>query len=554
VVKRLSTDILVIGSGIAGLTFALKAAEHARVCVVTKKERAVSSTNYAQGGIAAVMAPDDSADLHVRDTLVAGAGLCHLRAVETLVRDGPARVRDLMEWGVRFSRSEDGLSLGREGGHSRRRIVHAADLTGREIEGALLRAIAEHPLVELVEDLQAIDLRIGHDGQTGEPRCLGALLLEHRTGRLVDFDAALVFLATGGLGQAYRHTTNPDIATGDGVAMAYRAGVAVANLEFMQFHPTALYPTGEHAFLISEAVRGEGAVLRRLDGTPLMSGVHRLGSLAPRDIVARTIDLELKASGAEHVLLDLSPLGRRDIERRFPGILAECRSRGIDIRREPIPVVPAAHYACGGVITDAHGRTSLPGLFAAGEVACTGVHGANRLASNSLLEAVVYSHRAALQVPCELARGSTALARAGSAGDAVRAITAGCDAGEAATGPAQQGLDATATPGGSPATAAQARARIRELMWEDAGIARSEARLAEAEREIRTLWQQACALLAQGVDTASVELRNLVEVSRLIVSCARRRQESRGLHYNIDYPFSDNERFLRDTVIRRERA
>ncbi|MGH7448787.1 MAG: L-aspartate oxidase, partial [Longimicrobiales bacterium] len=406
--RTATTDVLIIGSGIAGLTFALKAAEHATVHIVTKKERAVSSTNYAQGGIAAVMAPDDSIELHVRDTLVAGAGLCHLRAVESLVREGPSRVRDLIDWGVRFSSTAGDLSLGREGGHSRRRIVHAGDLTGREIEGALIQAVAAHPRIQLIEDLHAVDLLRIHDERTAAPRCSGALLLEHRTGALIEFRAGMVLLATGGLGQAYRHTTNPEIATGDGVAMAHRAGAILANLEFVQFHPTALYPARERAFLISEAVRGEGALLRRRDGSDLMAGVHPLASLAPRDVVARTIDIELKRSGEDYVLLDLAPIPRAEIERRFPGILAECRERGIDILREPIPVVPAAHYSCGGVVTDAGGRTSIAGLYAAGEVACTGVHGANRLASNSLLEAVVYSHRAALHVEEELGRAGAA--------------------------------------------------------------------------------------------------------------------------------------------------
>jgi L-aspartate oxidase len=528
--SRTSADVLVIGSGIAGLTYAIQAAEHGDVCVVTKKERAVSSTNYAQGGIAAVMAEDDSLDLHVRDTLVAGAGLCHTRAVEELVRDGPSRVRDLMDWGVRFSRSSEGLSLGREGGHSRRRILHAGDLTGREIEGALLHVIGEHPRIRLVEDLQAIDLTITHDARTGEPRCSGARLLEHRTGRIIDFQSALVLLATGGLGQAYRHTTNPEIATGDGVAMAYRAGVAVANLEFVQFHPTALYPAEEGAFLISEAVRGEGAILRTRVGVALMEGVHALGSLAPRDIVARTIDVELKASGAEYVLLDLSPVPRSHIEARFPGILAVCRERGIDILREPIPVVPAAHYSCGGVVTDREGRTSLPGLFAAGEVACTGVHGANRLASNSLLEAVVYSHRAALHVPGELTRVDRLAGHAEN----------GTPDASAALAAAEAEVDARA---------ARVRSRLRDLMWEDAGIARSDARLAEAARELAGLRRQADGLFSERITTASVELRNLLEVCGMIVECALRRRESRGLHYNLDHPLRDNERFLRDTVL-----
>jgi L-aspartate oxidase len=516
-------DVLVLGSGIAGLTYALKAAEHGSVAIVTKKERAASSTNYAQGGIAAVMAPEDETALHVRDTLVAGAGLCHTDAVLDLVREGPDRVRDLIDWGVNFSRSGGEYSFGREGGHSRRRILHAGDFTGKEIERALLQAIADHPGIRLWEDTVAVDLLIGTDTH-GVRRCGGAVVLDHRAGRLATFHAGVTLIATGGIGQAFRHTTNPDIATGDGVAMAFRAGASIANLEFVQFHPTALYPAEQRAFLISEAVRGEGAVLRRMDGE-LLEIDHPLGSLAPRDIVARHIDRYMKDTGAAHAMLDLSPIPDEELETRFPSILAECASRGIDIRTQPIPVVPAAHYACGGILTDADGRTTIPGLYAAGEVACTGVHGANRLASNSLLEAVVYSHRASEQVPAEMAERCSGAVNAPASRRAV------------------EGSETEMEP-------ADVRARIRDRMWESAGIVRNTALLREAALEIGMLRDVIERIRStRPMDADAIEVRNLACVAELVVRCALERNESRGLHYNEDYPYRDNERYLRDTII-----
>lgn len=522
--RTVERDVVVIGSGIAGLTYALKAASRARVVLITKKERADSNTNYAQGGIAAVMNADDSAELHVRDTMVAGAGLCHAHAVQMLVREGPARVRELMDWGVQFTHAGADLSLGREGGHSRRRIVHAADLTGREIERALLAALEAHENVELLEDCIAVDLLSGNDARTGECRCAGVLGFDHRANELVMFKARVTLLATGGLGQAYRHTTNPEIATGDGVAMAYRLGAQITNMEFVQFHPTALYPAREHAFLISEAVRGEGAVLRRMDGAPLMAGVHPLGSLAPRDIVARAIDSTLKQTGNPHVWLDLSPIPEGDLRERFPNIVAECETRGITVGRDPLPVVPAAHYACGGVRTDEDGCTSIPGLFAAGEVACTGVHGANRLASNSLLEAVVYSHRAAERLEAELSQPAAVL-------NAVQAPTR-----TVSTDAGWQDM----------------RAELRDLMWEDAGIVRSDARLRRAAGRLAGLASRIeQRYLERGVSPEAVEARNLAEAAALVVRCALARKESRGLHYNTDYPYRDNELFLKDTTVSR---
>jgi L-aspartate oxidase len=515
-VRELQTDVLVIGSGIAGLTFALETADHASVLLVTKKRRADSNTNYAQGGIAAVMSPTDSFESHVADTLSAGDGLCHEDAVRELVREGPDRVRDLMEWGAEFTTRQGELALGREGGHSHRRIVHAKDLTGREIEHALLQAVADHPSIEASEDHLALDLLTDPAGG----RCGGALVFDHRNGALAVIRSRVTFLATGGLGRVYRHTTNPDIATGDGVAMAYRAGAPVANLEFVQFHPTALYPAEGQAVLISEAVRGEGAVLRTVDGDPVMAR-HPMGSLATRDVVAREIDRVLKETGAPHVLLDVSHMSADAFRDRFPYIMEACREQGLDVPADPIPVVPAAHYACGGVQTDRDGRTGLPGLFAAGEVACTGVHGANRLASNSLLEAVVFSHRAAQAVVAEL--------------DTVQAEIAVPDVAE---------------PGVAPLEWRTVQEELRSLMWDDCGIVRGDERLAVAEHRIRELRLRARALWRQGpVDTDLAETRNLCEVALLVVRSARSRFESRGLHYNIDHPES-NDDSRTDTVIR----
>lgn len=522
--RTVQCDVLVIGSGIAGLSFALNAARQHDVVLITKKERVASSTNYAQGGIASVMAPDDSTALHVRDTLLAGAGLCHPSAVAGLVREGPERVRELMDWGVRFTREGAALSLGREGGHSRRRIVHAADLTGREIERALLDALEANERVQLYEDCIAIDLLVGSDTRSAGKRCTGAMALAHRTNQLVEFRATVTLLATGGFGQAFRHTTNPDIATGDGVAMAYRIGAAIGNLEFVQFHPTALYPAEGHAFLISEAVRGEGAILRKLDGSALETG-HPLGSLAPRDIVARAIDLTLKETGDPHVWLDLSPIPADHLRGRFPNIVAHCEAQGIAVGKDPLPVVPAAHYACGGVLTNAHGQTSVAGLFAAGEVSCTGVHGANRLASNSLLEAVVYSHRAVAQLASEIAH-----ARPQHETPASLPSTHASDAGWA-----------------------DVRRQLRDLMWENAGIVRSDARLSSAAEQIRELQTEVERRFAErGASPDAIEARNLVDTAALVVRSALMRKESRGLHFNSDYPFRDNEFFLRDTVVTRE--
>ncbi len=522
--RTLETEILVVGSGIAGLTFTLKASEYADVLLLTKKDRVESNTNYAQGGVAAAVGEDDDPALHRRDTLLAGAGLCHTRTVDDLVREGPERVAELVEWGVEFSRGEDGLSLGREGGHSRRRILHAGDLTGREIEQSLLRAVAGAPTVRLLEDHFVSELRAGPDPRTGAPRCAGALALDVVEEEWLDIRARAVLLATGGCGRIYRHTTNPPIATGDGVALARDVGAAAANLEFVQFHPTALYPAGSQAFLISEAVRGEGAVLRTRDGRPFMEEAHPAGSLAPRDVAARAIDAVMKRTGDPHVLLDASEIPAPTFGERFPHILETCRARGVSAPEEPIPVVPAAHYQCGGVYTDHDGRTSVRGLFAAGEVACTGVHGANRLASNSLLEAVVFSHRAARRLEREIG---------------------GLAPPEGSPPAEPPGRRDGAPPG-------EVEEAVRDLMWDKVGIVRSDERLEEAERELARLARRPVARdgTALGLMHAR-EVGFMVTVAELIVRCARRRRESRGLHHTGSHPHTDNEAFLRDTVLAR---
>jgi L-aspartate oxidase len=531
---ELDAHVLVVGSGIAGLSFALKMAAVGDVLLLTKKERTESNTNHARGGIAAVLGQDDDAELHMRDTFLAGAGLCHGWAVEALVREGPDRVRELASWGTAFDLGGGGrLALGREGGHSRRRIAHAGDQTGWAIETALLEAVAAESRIRVLEDHLAVDLLLAESSATDYPVCRGILALDHRADRLVRVRARATLLAAGGCGQVYRYTTNPSIATGDGIAMAYRAGARMANMEFIQFHPTALHPSGDPAFLISEALRGEGAILRRIDGEPFMERYHPLGSLAPRDVVALAIDRELKESGDTHVVLDVSALPAQAIEVRFANTIEGVRARGIEPLDGGIPVVPAAHYVCGGVLTDGYGATSLPRLYAAGEVACTGVHGANRLASNSLLEAVVFSHRAAQAVTRSLARTPIAVGGEWAAG-------AGSE-----TGPGADSLPPDET------ALRRDRQRVRGLMWELAGIVRDDDHLSRAEKELAGLGAAHEERWLRNCWTAdSAELRNLLEIAALIVRCARSRRESRGLHHTLDHPWRNNERFLRDTVVR----
>ncbi len=526
-------DFLVLGSGIAGLFFALKVAPHGRVAVVTKKQSADSNTNHAQGGIAAVMGKDDSFASHIRDTLEAGAGLCREATVRAIVEDGPARIAELIELGTHFSeRQVPGagdkreFDLGREGGHSQRRILHAQDMTGREIEHALLAAASHQPNITILENHIAIDLITSQKlGQPGPNRCVGTYVFDKESGLVETFAAGAVVLATGGCGKVYLYTTNPDIATGDGVAMAYRAGVPIANMEFIQFHPTCLFHPQAKSFLISEAVRGEGGELKTLDGVAFMERYDPRKSLAPRDIVARAIDSEMKKSGADCVLLDITHKPARFLIERFPNIYQTCLQYGLDITKEPIPVVPAAHYQCGGVVTNVDGETEIPGLYGIGEVACTGLHGANRLASNSLLEAIVCAHRAAQKCVAQ------------------HLPSTGFNIPEWQSGRAHDPDEMVVV--------AHNWDEIRRCMWDYVGIVRTNKRLQRALKRISSLQEEIHQFYWDFRVTGDLlELRNIATVAELVVRSALQRPESRGLNYNLDHPHAEPAWAQRDTVLR----
>ncbi|MCK9274140.1 MAG: L-aspartate oxidase [Syntrophales bacterium] len=530
---EIQSDFLVLGSGIAGLAFSIKAAGLGKVSIVTKKATVESSTNYAQGGIASVTAQTDSFESHIRDTLESGAGLCNENIVRYVVTEGPGRIDELIDWGVMFTRAENNkgtlYDLGREGGHTHRRVLHASDLTGREIERALIEKAEQNNNISIYENHFAVNL-ITLSKLTGVPqiqdRCLGAYVFDVEHGCVHTFRARFIVLATGGSGKVYLITTNPDIATGDGVAMAFRAGAEISNMEFIQFHPTCLYHPEARSFLISEAVRGEGGILKLKSGATFMEKYHPLKSLAPRDVVAKAIDTELKKSGDECVYLDITRRDRRFLENRFPHIYRKCIELGIDMAEEPIPVVPAAHYQCGGVRVNEHGETKVDRLYACGEVACTGLHGANRLASNSLLEAVVFAHRIYTRI--SMVYEST-----------------------------QEGI--IEIPAWDPKGAAESDEsivvsnnwdEIRMCMWNYVGIVRSNKRLERARRRIDIILQEINEYYWNFKITSELlELRNLAMVAKLIIECSCARKESRGLHFNLDYPGRDDSDTPKDTII-----
>ncbi|MDR1656741.1 MAG: L-aspartate oxidase [Deltaproteobacteria bacterium] len=524
-----SSDYLVIGTGVAGLSFALKAARTGSVNILAKRIASDTNTNLAQGGIAAVLGQDDLLDYHIHDTLESGCGLCRLEAVKTVVESGPKMIAELQELGVPFTSQVDHPDLpelGREGGHSHRRIIHAKDMTGQAVQKVLGEKTLALPNVIVRENHQALDLILENDSQ-GRLRAVGAWVLDSLSGELSAYLAKVVVLATGGSGKAYLYTTNPDGATGDGLAIAWRAGAKVANMEFVQFHPTCLYHHLSRNFLISEAVRGEGGRLIDHQGQSIMEG-HPQGDLACRDVVALAIDARMKKTGADNVFLDITHRPADFIIDRFPKIYNTCLSLGLDITSQPIPVVPAAHYQCGGILVDLNGLTSIDGLYAVGEVACTGLHGANRLASNSLLEALVMADRAAaysnqevsaLSMPQLSERNPWPNGRLGTAPSEAVLITHSWD-------------------------------EIRRFMWNYVGLVRSDQRLSMALKRLELVKTEIDDFFRNfEVDADLVEVRNIAVVADLIIQCAITRKESRGLHYSLTWPNCDDQRFLHDTII-----
>ena len=538
----MKTDFLIVGSSIAGLSLAIKLSELGKVTIITKKQKAESNTNYAQGGIATVFADDDTFDLHIKDTLDCGAGLCNVKSVEKIVTEGPQRIKELIELGVHFSKEHGEISLGKEGGHSRNRILHSRDLTGKEIERALLHKISLIPKIKIYEYYFAIDLLTPRNfkikNSKEKNKCYGIYAYNVNSNKVEKIVSSYTILCSGGLGQIYQHTTNPAIATGDGYAMGYRAGCTIANMEFVQFHPTALYENKEtsdlQVFLISEAVRGAGAVLKTRDGKEFMQKYDKRKSLAPRDIVARAIDAELKKSGDTNVFLDMRHISKKEVLSHFPNIYRHCLKLGIDATKQMVPVVPAAHYSCGGIKTDLYGRTNVENLFACGEVTMTGVHGANRLASNSLLEALVFSNAINDYFKNNFKK------------DAQEKLTKlhnnilnWDDSGTVNT---EEWI-----------LISHNKKEIKEIMSDYVGIVRNTIRLKRAYRRILMMKDEIREFYKKtkvGVDL--LELRNLVTVAALIVESAMKRKESRGLHYMLDYPKKDDKNFLKDTIIKKK--
>jgi len=520
----MQADYLVIGSGIAGLTYALKVASHSpdkSVLIITKTVADETNTKYAQGGVAGVTDfENDSFEKHIEDTLVAGDGLCNQATVEVVVKEGPERIREIIEWGARFDREPDGdFKLGKEGGHSEFRILHHKDVTGKEMERALLEAIDRMPNIRVIKHCFVVDLITQHHlgylvtKSTPDITCYGVYVLNQNSSRVEKILAKVTLLATGGNGQVYRSTTNPVIATGDGVAMVYRAKGRIENMEFIQFHPTALYEAGvSPSFLITEAVRGDGGILRNKSGEAFMARYDERKDLAPRDIVARAIDNEMKINGTEHVYLDCRHMDMTRFREHFPNITEKCKSIGIDVAKDMIPVAPAAHYSCGGIKTDLYGRTSITNLYAAGECASTGLHGANRLASNSLLEAMVFAHRCYLDSVEKIDNISF--------NEAIPDWNA-----EGTTQPREMIL------------ITQSLKELQALMSDYVGIVRNNVRLERASRRLDLLHEETEKLYeTTAVSPQLCELRNLITVGYLIVKGAQFRKESRGLHYNTDYP------------------
>lgn len=524
-------DFLILGSGGAGLSFALRVADFGKVAVVTKKESAESNTNYAQGGLASVILDEDDFENHIQDTLTAGAGLCHPEVVRLVIEQGPEVVNELMALGANFSKKGGKLDLGKEGGHSHNRIVHAKDRTGKEIEEVLLQAVNRHQNITVFEHHFAMELITEHHlGKKGITRydnnihCFGAYVLNTHTNRVEIILSKLTLIATGGTGEVYLHSTNPSIATGDGIAMAYRAKARLANMEFMQFHPTSLNLPRANSFLISEAVRGKGGIIRSSDGTAFLADYDKRAELAPRDIVARSIDDHLKKSGKSTAYLDVTHIDKGILQEYFPNIMNTCSQYGIDITREWIPVVPAAHYLCGGVLTDINGQTSINRLFCTGEASCTGLHGANRLASNSLLEAIVFSKRAAEKAIQHLPDISWNLN-----------VPEWDDSG---TVDAEEDILINHN-----------KMELRHLMWNYVGIVRSNLRLQRAFKRTRMLYEETENYYQRTkVSVPLCELRNLIVNAYIIIRSALERKESRGLHYTVDYPVSV-EKEKKDTII-----